>query len=123
MLIGGANTVALYVLSAAVGSIVGFVGHNLIRKTMNVLDDRILEVVPANVRPLMIAIGLQIAAREVRRGVTDSALQFTRTARCSSFPDLFSVETMLRELAYRAFRERQVPMPLLQWCVYVKSEM
>jgi hypothetical protein len=119
-LIGAAIVAAFCFRSTAVRSIVGFVGHTLIRKTVRVLDDRILEAVQASSHPSVLATP---SPQVYLTGVTVSALQVTLTARCSSFADQFGVETMLREQAYSAYRERQIPLPVLERIVHVKSEM
>ena len=61
---------ALYLLSSAVRSFLNFLGHRIIRRTQTDLDDRILSVVLKSVRPLMLIFGLQLAVREIRKGLT-----------------------------------------------------
>jgi small-conductance mechanosensitive channel len=63
-----------YLLARAVRWVLAWVGHRALAKTENILDDRILAVVLANVKPLMVIIALHIALREVRKGVTASDL-------------------------------------------------
>jgi len=73
-LIGAAIVAALYIVSRPVRSIVGFIGRKLFAKTGNVLDDRILEIALANLRPILIVVGLHVAFREIRKGATPADL-------------------------------------------------
>ncbi len=68
-LIAAAIVVAFVALSRVVRAILAMIGRRLFAKTENVLDDRILEVILKNVAPAMLLIGLQIAIREIRKGV------------------------------------------------------
>ena len=69
-LIAGAIVLACVLLTRLVRTVLTWVGHKFIARTENVLDDKILDVLMANVRPLMIVTGFFIAVREVRKGVT-----------------------------------------------------
>lgn len=61
--------VALFlVFSRAVRAFLHLVGRRIFRRTATELDDRILEVVLAHVRPLMLVIGLHLAVRELGKG-------------------------------------------------------
>lgn len=67
--------VAVFLLfSRAVKRLLGFVARKIIPKTETVLDDKIIDVMLAYVKPLMVIIGLQVALREVRKGATASDL-------------------------------------------------
>jgi MscS family membrane protein len=68
-LIAGGIALVFVLLTRWARSFLTWLGHKLIAKTENVLDDKILEVVMANVRPLMIVIGLFVGIREVRKGL------------------------------------------------------
>jgi len=57
-------------LTRATRSFLNWLGHKFIAKTETVLDDKILDVLMANVRPMMIVIGCFVAIREVRKGLT-----------------------------------------------------
>jgi len=70
LLVAAILVAALYLLSSAVRAFLNFLGHRIIRKTKTDLDDRILEVVLKSVRPLMLILGLQLAVREIRKGLT-----------------------------------------------------
>ncbi len=76
-LIAAAILAALYVLSRPIRSFFHFVGGKIFARTENVLDDRILEVLTANVRPALLLFGLEVALREVHKGVrpSDQTLQ------------------------------------------------
>lgn len=63
-----------YFLSGLVKKLLNILGHRLLAKTETVLDDRILEVVLAHVRPLMVIVGLHIGVREIRKGAPASEL-------------------------------------------------
>jgi small-conductance mechanosensitive channel len=65
---------AFYLLSRLAKKLLNFLGHKLLAKTETVLDDRILEVILAHVKPLMVIIGFHVAVREVRKGATASEL-------------------------------------------------
>ena len=65
---------AFYVLSRGARMFLRFMGKKIFAKTKTVLDDRILEVVLAHVKPLMIVIGLHVAVREIRKGAHPSDL-------------------------------------------------
>lgn len=59
-------------LTSATRKFLTWLGRKIIAKTETVLDDKILDVLMANVRPLMIVIGLFVAVREVRKGISAS---------------------------------------------------
>jgi small-conductance mechanosensitive channel len=61
--------IVFYVMTSVVRGFLGFIGRKIIARTENELDDKILAVVLAHVRPLMIVIGLHVAVREIRKGV------------------------------------------------------
>jgi MscS family membrane protein len=62
--------VAFALLTRVVRASLQFLGHKIFARTENVLDDRILAVVLAQVKPMMITAGLQLAVREIRKGIT-----------------------------------------------------
>lgn len=64
--------VVFFLLTRAVRSLLGFAGRKIVARTRTVLDDSILRVVLAHVRPVMIVIGLLLAVHEVRKGVLPS---------------------------------------------------
>ena len=64
--------VVFSVLSRATRALLRWVVHKVLAKTETVLDDRIIGVVLAHVRPLMVLTGLHIAARELRKAVVAS---------------------------------------------------
>lgn len=65
---------AFYMLSRLAKKLLGFLGRKLLSRTQTVLDDKILEVLLAHVKPLMVIIGLHVAVREVRKGAAASEL-------------------------------------------------
>jgi MscS family membrane protein len=65
---------AFYILSLAAMVLLGFMGRKIFARTATVLDDRILEVLRAHVKPLMVIVGLQVAVREIRKGALPSEL-------------------------------------------------
>jgi MscS family membrane protein len=74
LLVAAIIVAALYLFSSAVRAFLNFLGHRIFRKTETELDDRILAVVLKNVTPLMLIIGLQLAVREIRKGLTPADL-------------------------------------------------
>ena len=73
-----AAIVAVFILGARpMRRLLALIGAKLIARTETVLDDRILDVLLAHVRPLMIVLGLRLATREVRKGLlpTDLTLE------------------------------------------------
>ncbi len=62
---------AFFTLSRVVRMFLSLLGHKIFAKTRTVLDDKILEVVLAHVKPLMVVIGFHLAVREIRKGTTD----------------------------------------------------
>jgi small-conductance mechanosensitive channel len=64
--------VAFILLSSAAKRLLLWIGHKIIAKTETELDDRILDVMVAHVRPLMTVIGFHLAVREVRKGAIPS---------------------------------------------------
>ena len=61
--------VAFVLLAFLARGLLGIVGRRLVAKTVNAFDDRVLEVILSHIRPLTIVAGLQIAVREIRKGV------------------------------------------------------
>jgi small-conductance mechanosensitive channel len=59
-------------LSRAVKFILHVLGRRVFARTATVLDDRILGVLLAQVRPLMVVTGLHVGVREVRKGAPPS---------------------------------------------------
>lgn len=59
--------VVFYFMSRVVRALLAWISRKLLTRTETELDDRIMEVVLAHVRPLMVIIGLHIAVREVRK--------------------------------------------------------
>lgn len=57
-------------LSRAVRALLRWMTRRVLQKTETVLDDRIVAVLLAHVRPLMVLTGLHIGVREVRKAVT-----------------------------------------------------
>lgn len=66
--------VGFYLFSAPVKALLGWLGQRLFAKTETKLDDMIIEVVRKNVRSLLVIIGLHIAVRELRKGITADQL-------------------------------------------------
>jgi MscS family membrane protein len=66
--------VASYFLSRVAKMLLSVLGRRLFARTETVLDDKILAVVLANVKPLMVLIGFHVAVREIRKGATASEL-------------------------------------------------
>jgi MscS family membrane protein len=62
--------VVSYALSGVVRNLLGFIGRKILSRTETVLDDRILGVILAHIRPLMLIVGLHVGVREIRKGVT-----------------------------------------------------
>lgn len=65
---------AFYVLSRFAKKLLNFLGRKLLAKTETALDDKILGVVLAHVKPLMVIIGLHVGVREIRKGAPASEL-------------------------------------------------
>lgn len=63
---------AFVLLHRVVRAFLNVVGRKIIAKTETELDDRILDVVLANVRPMMIVTGLFVAVREVVKGIPET---------------------------------------------------
>ena len=61
--------VAFFLLALLMRSLLGVVGRRIVAKTANALDDRILDVILDHIRPLTLVAGIQIAVRELRKGV------------------------------------------------------
>jgi small-conductance mechanosensitive channel len=74
VIIGALIAGAFHVLSRFVKMVLHILGKKIFAKTETVLDDKILEVVLAHVKPLMILTGLHIGLREVRKGALASDL-------------------------------------------------
>ncbi len=70
--------VAFVLLTRATRRFLTWLGHKFIARTQNVLDDKILDVFMANVRPLMIVTGFFLAVREVRKGLTPDDVTITQ---------------------------------------------
>jgi MscS family membrane protein len=66
--IGAAIVVAFWFLTTPVRHLLLLVGRRIFAKTETELDDRLLAVALANIRPLMVTLGLRIAVREFRKG-------------------------------------------------------
>jgi small-conductance mechanosensitive channel len=58
-------------LTRAVRAFLNFLGRKIISKTETDLDDRILDVVLANVRPAMLVLGLYFSIREAGKGLLE----------------------------------------------------
>lgn len=69
-LIAGAIILVFVLFTRLVRTFLSWLGHKIIGRTETVLDDKILDVLMANVRLLMIVTGCFIAVREVRKGLT-----------------------------------------------------
>jgi small-conductance mechanosensitive channel len=67
--VGAAIVAAFWILTGVLRWALTALGRRVFARTETVLDDRILEVALSVLRPLMLMIGLRIAAREVRKGV------------------------------------------------------
>ena len=65
---------AFFLLSRVAKMFLSFLGRKVFAKTETVLDDRILEVVLAHVKPLMVVVGFYVGIREVRKGTTPAHL-------------------------------------------------
>lgn len=65
---------AFFFLSRVAKMLLNFLGHKVFARTKTVLDDKILEVVLAHVKPLMVVIGFYVGLREVRKGTTPTNL-------------------------------------------------
>jgi MscS family membrane protein len=77
-LMTAAAIVAVFILGARpVRRLLAMIGAKVIARTETVLDDRILAVLLAHVRPLLIVLGLRLATHEVRKGMlpTDLTLE------------------------------------------------
>ncbi len=76
ILIALAILAASFLLSSTVRSLLNFIGLRIIQKTKNVLDDRILAVLIAHVKPALVVLGLHFALLEVRTAAspTDQTL-------------------------------------------------
>lgn len=72
LIIAAIIVVAAYMLTRVVKAILRFVGRKIIAKTETDLDDRILAVVLAHVKPVMIVVGFRVAVTEIRKGITAS---------------------------------------------------
>ncbi len=57
-------------LSRTVRAVLRWAAHKVFARTKNVLDDRLVAVVLAHVRPLLVLTSLHIAIREVRKALT-----------------------------------------------------
>lgn len=68
-LIAGAIILVFVLLTRLVRSILRWLGHKIIGRTETVLDDKILDVLMANVGLFMIVTGCFIGVREVRKGL------------------------------------------------------
>lgn len=68
-LVACAIILAFVLLTGVVRSLLTWLGRKFVARTQNVLDDKILEILMANVRPLMIVAGLFVGLREVRKGL------------------------------------------------------
>lgn len=65
--------VLLFLLSSrAVRALLRWSAHRIFSRTETVLDDRIVEVFLAHVRPLMVLAGFHVAVREIRKAVIPS---------------------------------------------------
>jgi MscS family membrane protein len=64
---------AFYLLSRFAKKLLSFLGRKFLAKTETVLD-KILEVILAHVKPLMVIIGLHVGVREIRKGAPASEL-------------------------------------------------
>jgi small-conductance mechanosensitive channel len=69
-LIAGGIIVVCVLMTRLVRTVLTWIGRKFIARSENVLDDKILDVLMANVRPLMIVTGIFIAIREVHKGLT-----------------------------------------------------
>jgi small-conductance mechanosensitive channel len=67
-----AIVVVFSLLSRVMRALLRWAAHKVFTRTETVLDDRIVAVLLAHVRPLMVLTGLHIAVREIRKGVTAS---------------------------------------------------
>jgi len=72
--VGAVIVTAFFLLSRVVKIILGFIGRKIFAKTKTLLDDRILEVVLAHVKPLMVVAGFSMAVREIHKGTTPAHL-------------------------------------------------
>jgi hypothetical protein len=59
---------AFFFLSRTARAFLRFLGEKIFKRTETILDDKIVEVVLAHVKPLMVITGLHIAVHEVRKG-------------------------------------------------------
>ena len=64
--------VVFYFFSHAVKAVIRFVGKRISQRTKTELDDKILDVILGSVKALMSVIGLHIAVREIRKGLTET---------------------------------------------------
>ena len=88
-------------LTRATRKFLTWLGHKFIAKTETILDDKILDVLMVNVRPLMIIVGLFVAIREIRKGLTpDDAT----VAQLLEYADLQRDEWVLPRHAVQALR-------------------
>src|SRR5512146_577699 len=74
VVVGGIIVITFFLLSRVARIFLSFLGHKIFARTETVLDDKILEVVLAHVKPLMVVIGFHVAVREVRKGLTPAHL-------------------------------------------------
>ncbi len=72
VIIAAVIVVAAYMLTRFAKALLRFISRKIIAKTGTDLDDRILAVVLAHVKPVMIVIGFRVAVTEVRKGITES---------------------------------------------------
>ncbi len=70
--IAAAIVAVFWLFSRAARSILKWLGRMVFARTETTLDDKVLEVVLAHVKPLMIVVGFHIAVREIRKGCTAS---------------------------------------------------
>jgi len=66
--------VVSYFFSRLVRGALSWIGRRVFAKTENTLDDKILGVVLAHVKPLIVIISVHVGIREIRKGVTESDL-------------------------------------------------
>ncbi len=76
--IAAAIVLIFSLLSRAVRALLRWAARKVFARTETVLDDRIVAVLLAHVRPLMVLVGLHIAVREVRKAVTQGDVTLTQ---------------------------------------------
>lgn len=74
LVVAGAIVVAFYLFSRPARRLLQWIGGKVLSRTDTVLDDRILGVFLAHVRPLMVVIGVHVALREIRKGAAAADL-------------------------------------------------